>query len=189
MFSYSGVQIAPGEGVPSLSDVAVHLGRICRFAGACREFWSVLLHSLAVWEYMQNPHFPFKVDSRLQLLALLHDASEAVMGDITKPFKSDDMKKVERDIEHRIYESLGIVAPASHESTIVKFADTQVLYGEARTIGPVGLETHYNSGGTRTEVEQDPIAEGIVLSYYKAFPVLECIVPESLVTHSPPSPM
>ena len=115
MFTHSGIQVVPGEGVPSLEDIAVALGRICRFAGNCRQFWPVLLHSIAVWQITKEPHCWWRVpfpDLRVEgthifLYALLHDASEAVLGDITRPFKTPDIKKIEKDIEFKIYKSMG----------------------------------------------------------------------------------
>ena len=177
MHTYSGIEVTPGEGVPSLGDIAVHLGRICRFAGAVREFWPVLLHSLAVWELVTSAKTPL-MGPRFNLIALLHDASEAVLGDITRPFKTPDTKKIEDAIEEKIYRSLGIRPPSEWEVHIIKRFDDRILYGEVGTIGPMGLDTHYNIEGTRTKLEKDPYAESIVMAVYNAFPPEECINPE-----------
>lgn len=61
-----------------LHDIAKGLSNICRFGGQLEHFQSVAKHTLLVW-YLAPP--------RLKRAALLHDASEAYLGDIIKPLK------------------------------------------------------------------------------------------------------
>lgn len=88
-------------------DIIDHLSKICRFAGACRKFYSVAQHSVLVSEIVQEigrePDCSgggagggggsgaggFSPMQRLQaaLVGLWHDAAEAYIGDITRPFK------------------------------------------------------------------------------------------------------
>lgn len=62
----------------TIEDIACGLSRICRFNGQLPEFYSVAEHSIFVAEL---------VDPQLRLAALLHDASEAYLGDVSRNLK------------------------------------------------------------------------------------------------------
>lgn len=66
----------------SIRDIAAHLSKICRFAGATQSFYSVAQHSILVSNLMAN------YGPEAQLYGLLHDASEAYTGDIPQPVKA-----------------------------------------------------------------------------------------------------
>ena len=68
----------PTPDMITLEDIACGLSKICRFGGQINEFYSVALHSCYVSQIAPP-------DIRLE--ALLHDASEAYLGDIIKPLK------------------------------------------------------------------------------------------------------
>ncbi len=59
-------------------DISHSLAQLCRFNGHTREFYSVAQHSCIVAELVQEEH---------KLAALLHDATEAYLGDMTRPLK------------------------------------------------------------------------------------------------------
>ncbi|NWC90354.1 phosphohydrolase [Pseudomonas reactans] len=59
-------------------DISHSLAHLCRFNGHTREFYSVAQHSCIVAEL---------VPEKYKLAALLHDAPEAYLGDITRPLK------------------------------------------------------------------------------------------------------
>lgn len=59
-------------------DLARGLARACRFAGQCDAFYSVAQHSVLA---------SFHVPPQDALHALLHDAAEAYLGDLTGPLK------------------------------------------------------------------------------------------------------
>lgn len=64
-----------------IEDIAAHLSKLCRYNGACRQFYSVAEHSVLVSRLVPEE------DS---LWGLLHDASEAYLGDRVVSLKYDD---------------------------------------------------------------------------------------------------
>lgn len=66
-----------------LGDIVHHLGQINRYSGATGGGWTVAAHSVLV-----SLLLPASAKPGLRLAALLHDAHEAYMGDITSPVKA-----------------------------------------------------------------------------------------------------
>jgi hypothetical protein len=58
--------------------IARQLGKLCRYAGATPDHWSVARHSLLVAALAPE-------DPEHRMAALLHDAHEALTGDILRP--------------------------------------------------------------------------------------------------------
>jgi len=109
-------------------DIAHALSNICRFGGHCKEFYSVAQHSIHVSQLVQPKY---------KLHALLHDASEAYLGDIPRPIKHSHEFKfyrgIEKNISSIIYKKYKL--PEELHSTITN-ADTQMLMLEANTLMP-----------------------------------------------------
>lgn len=99
--SYMGKLINFNNPTPDmicLNDIAKGLSNICRFGGQINDFYSVAQHTLLVWRLAPG---------RLKPIALLHDASEAFLGDVVKPFKillGDTFKEFEDKFEKVIFE-------------------------------------------------------------------------------------
>jgi len=68
----------------SLEDIAHSLANQCRFTGHTSAFYSVAQHSVRVSEMAQDAG----CNLATQRVALLHDASEYVLGDVSSPLKS-----------------------------------------------------------------------------------------------------
>ncbi len=86
MITYTGRRVdipTPKPGQICIEDVATHLSRIPRFAGATQYPWCVAAHSLHCAALAEAEGFP----KEAQLAALLHDAHEAYCSDIPSPFK------------------------------------------------------------------------------------------------------
>jgi uncharacterized protein len=87
---------APSKSDFTIEDIAHGLANICRYSGQCSEFYSVAEHSILVSEVAKG--FEFE--------ALMHDAAEAFLGDITRPLKQllPDFKKIETEVELAVFE-------------------------------------------------------------------------------------
>lgn len=107
----------------TIEDIAHGLAHVCRYAGQCREFYSVAEHSILVASVVDD--FAYE--------ALLHDAAEAFIGDITRPLKQllPDFKAIEASVEGAIVRRFGI---RSGFKATVKAADLQVLAAEQMQI-------------------------------------------------------
>src|SRR6202012_752713 len=95
--------------------------------------FSVAQHTLLVEAVMraQNP----RIDARLRLAALLHDAPEYVIGDMISPFKAvlgGDYKMVEKRLLAAIHIRFGLPAELAPAVTKrIKDADRGAAYLEA----------------------------------------------------------
>ncbi len=140
-FTYTGQQVSTTSGTPSLEDIAWQLLHVCRYAGACRVYYTVGIHSMFVAD-LAPKHLEFQ--------ALLHDSTEACVGDIPKPFKSEGMRQIEDTLLNHIWKQFGISPLTTQEYKLIKQADIEALSAEADLIGPPGL-----------------IADGIKHGWYK----------------------
>ena len=68
-------------------DISAGLSKVCRFAGQCPYFYSVAEHCVLGANYILRtyPDHPHKYNLALEFL--LHDATEAYLGDISHPLK------------------------------------------------------------------------------------------------------
>lgn len=99
-------------------DIAHSLAMQCRFNGHCGLFYSVAQHSIIVADL---------VPAEYQLQALLHDATEAYIGDIVRPLKQalPDLRQIEHHIWHAICARFDIdpVLPACiHDADMIALA-------------------------------------------------------------------
>lgn len=122
---YHGVPV-DNHIAPSLYAIGVGLGRTARFAGQTREYYTVLAHTLTVAELVAPEH---------RLLALLHDAPEAIVGDTPTTWKTDEAKRRERLLLARISVSVGVDAWTDEEWVELKRADEITLAAEAHALG------------------------------------------------------
>jgi 5'-deoxynucleotidase YfbR-like HD superfamily hydrolase len=123
----SGRRFRPFDPRPEdieVEDIALALSNICRFSGHCHRFYSVAEHSVHCSEVVP-PEFAFA--------ALMHDTTEAYVGDMIRPIKKFDpiFSEIEELVWGAICEKYRL--PLELPS-IVKWADDAVLKAEARDL-------------------------------------------------------
>lgn len=124
-----------------IEDIAHSLALQCRFAGHCREPYSVAEHSvraaLYVREMLGDEGRADPDRHGEELAALLHDASEAYLADVIRPVKRRPMmesyRNVERVIQSMVNEWAGL-RKFAHKSLLVHEADEVMLATEARDL-------------------------------------------------------
>lgn len=109
-----------------IQDIAHALSNACRFAGHTKKFYSVAQHSVIV---------SCIVPEEFALVGLLHDATEAYIGDMTRPLKN--LNPTFCELEHKIWTVIADRYGLSYEiPSIVKRADNIALVTEKRDLMP-----------------------------------------------------
>lgn len=118
----------------TIEDIAWALSHINRFTGHTSVPYNVAQHSLLVSAL---------VPKRDAMAGLLHDGSEAFLGDVSSPLKQllPEYKVIEARVEAAIFERFGLKPglPAS-----VKEADTVMLLTERRDLMPFSEHSAWN---------------------------------------------
>lgn len=106
--------------------VANALANICRYTGHVTRFYSVAEHSVLVSQ---------AVPEKYALEGLLHDASEAFVGDVSSPLKKllPEYQKIEDGVQAAIAKHFNLIYPFPHE---IHEADKRVYWSERQTIAP-----------------------------------------------------
>jgi len=113
-----------------IEDISHALSNLCRFGGHSPQYYSVAEHSVLVSECV-----PLK-DA---LWGLLHDASEAYLCDIPRPFKQylSNYKELEECIQRAIGDAFGLSWPIPDT---VHYIDRNIVATEANTLWGRTLE-------------------------------------------------
>lgn len=129
ILTQSGARVdlaSPSRMMITAEDIAHGLANLCRFNGHTREFYSVAQHSVLASTLVPKEH---------RLATLLHDATEAYVGDMVRPMKEllPDFARLEQGLWRTIAERFG-VAQELPES--VHTADCIMLATERRDLMP-----------------------------------------------------
>jgi len=138
-----------------IEDIAHGLARVARWNGQTigEHGFSVAQHSIVVEDIVA--HIQPGIDPKWRLAALLHDASEYVIGDMISPFKAAlgvSYKDFEERLEHAIHARFGLPAkvPVAIKK-LIKQADRACAYFEATQLAGFGHEESLVFFGTLPE--------------------------------------
>lgn len=106
--------------------IASALSNLCRYTGHVTRFYSVAEHCVLVSKI---------VPSKYALEGLLHDASEAFVGDVSSPLKKllPDYQEIENNIQADIARRFELQYPFPEE---IHKADKQLYWSERKVIAP-----------------------------------------------------
>lgn len=133
--TYGGTRFMPTQPRAEdvhIADIAHALSLICRGNGHVKTFFSVGQHCIhCAREAEARGHSP-----RVALACLLHDASEAYMSDVPRPFKPylTEYKGFEERLLSVIYEKYLGRALTATEQALVKTIDDDMLYFNMRDL-------------------------------------------------------
>lgn len=122
--------LKPEEYEFDIEEIATALSNLCRYTGHVNRFYSVAEHSVLVSRI---------VPERLALAGLLHDASEAYLGDVSSPLKKllPEYKAIEDRVQQAIAAQFnlgdGIDSEAVHE------ADKRMYWQERQSVADNGV--------------------------------------------------
>ena len=120
--------VRPDPDLIDLTTIAISLGRECRYGNQCPKFYSVAEHCVLMSRL-------YRGHRRAEIL--LHDASEAYIGDVAKPLKLllPDYQKIELGIEAAIAVRFGLdTSEAAAED--IRYYDRMLLKAEKLTFWP-----------------------------------------------------
>lgn len=114
----------PREDEIDIVDIAHALSLICRFGGHCKQPYSVAQHSVLMSNF---------VDKENAFYALMHDATEAYVGDLVRPIKYmlPEFIELENNIWKVISKKYGLPEKMPED---VKNHDTRICFTEKRDI-------------------------------------------------------
>uniref|UniRef100_A4XZH2 Phosphohydrolase n=1 Tax=Ectopseudomonas mendocina (strain ymp) TaxID=399739 RepID=A4XZH2_ECTM1 len=110
--------LEPAAHMVDPTDIAHALSMQCRFNGHVKSFYSVAQHCLVVAEL---------VPVQYQLEALLHDATEAYVGDLVSPLKQalPEYRQIEMRVWHAIchrFDIEPVLPPCVHDGDLIALA-------------------------------------------------------------------
>jgi len=139
--TYSGKKFYALDPQPediTIEDIAHALSRMCRYAGHCDKFYSVAEHSVLVAEAADN-----------KLWALLHDASEAYLVDIPRPFKGylTNYYELESKVMNAVCDKFGLPHEMPKD---VHWIDSNICLDEAEQNMKNAVPSEWRDGMTNT---------------------------------------
>ncbi len=156
-----------------IEDIAHGLARVARWNGQTigEHGFSVAQHSVVVEEIAV--HIKPDLEPRWRLAALLHDASEYVIGDMISPFKAAlgvSYKEFEEKLETAIHVLFGLPAktPAPIKK-LIKQADRACAFFEATQLAGFSIEESIGFFGHPPEgygLTIDPLAPAVAQERY-----------------------
>jgi hypothetical protein len=137
--------LKPEEYEFDIEEIATALSNLCRYTGHVNRFYSVAEHSVLVSRI---------VPERLALAGLLHDASEAYLGDVSSPLKAllPEYKTIERRVQAAIARAYNLGESFDHPA--IHEADKRMYWQERQSVADNGVRDnlwHQDRRATRRE--------------------------------------
>lgn len=124
-----------------LPEIAQALGKLCRYNGQTKHYYSVAEHSLRCL-YLAERWMPEQLTAELRAAILLHDCHEAFLGDMSRPLfaslcqaAKDDILRLRDAWDKVIAGRVGINAQA-FASPMVRWIDKQMMLIERWHLWP-----------------------------------------------------
>jgi 5'-deoxynucleotidase YfbR-like HD superfamily hydrolase len=139
-----------------LRDIVPPLSKICRYGGQCSQFYSVAQHSVVL---------SLVVPTHLAQCALIHDFTEAYMGDVPRPIKHlvPAFTEFEEKLGHIIFQRLGVDYDLMQE---LAYYDSSICLDEMQVLMPEEDQNLYAKGykplGAPINPQLPSIAEGML---------------------------
>lgn len=132
--TYSGLKYWLTDPHPDdvrIKDIAHALSMICRFGGHTMEYYSVAQHCVHCTDVIAQRE---PANILLQLHTLLHDSSEAFLGDVVRPLKLSlaGYSELEARTMDVIYEALQLPLPNVLDHAAIKLVDNELLMTERK---------------------------------------------------------
>ena len=129
--TFSGIMfnpLKPNTELIKIEDIAHALSMLCRANGHFKSFYSVCQHSINCMREAKARGY----SKQVQLAALIHDASEAYLSDITRPVKRSLPKylEVEKVLQNEIYKKYLDSPLSAEDAAKVLDIDNAILYHE-----------------------------------------------------------
>lgn len=125
----------------NLRDISHHLAKICRYGGSLPiwKHYSVAQHSVLLCNYTRKKGY----NKEIQRMALMHDATEAYLGDIVTGLKKllSDYKLLESKLHSIICSKYG-VENRTYFNSLVSLLDYHILADEVNAL--FRKEFHYH---------------------------------------------
>ncbi|WP_210183208.1 hypothetical protein [Rhizobium leucaenae] len=143
MQTFTGGKYWPCDPRPEevfIEDIAHSLSLQCRYAGHCREFYSVAEHSVHIARWLQRKYGPV-----MALHGLLHDATEAYVVDVPRPLKPSlaNYKEIEERNWQAIAARFGLAKQLPAE---VHDADNRIIADELVNMHPMAWHARHADG-------------------------------------------
>lgn len=116
----------------NVKDIIPAITRQVRFMGHTKRAYGVGEHTLMCYLMAEKLGYT----DRERLLVLIHDFTEAYLGDVNTDLKNllPEYKKLEREVELAICEHLGVEPPSEEEEFKIKVVDYTMLVVEMRDL-------------------------------------------------------
>lgn len=157
----------------NIVDIAHSLSRLARFTGHTEKLYTVGEHSLRCFIIAKEKGFT----PLIQLYALLHDASESIMNDVSRPVKQNlqQYKDLEDKISDVMWEMAGVPSPTEEDYEIIKAIDNTMVVMEMSQLMNRKFEyadtlSMYKDGFEKMDLQEeydmDDVKSLFIISFY-----------------------